>query len=384
MSSFSYPATGGGSGDIATDAIWDAKGDLAVATGPNAASRLPVGTNGHVLTADSTQATGVKWAAAAGTGDVVGPATATDNAIVRFDGTTGKLIQNSAVTIADTTGNMSGVGTISSGEITSSSLTASRALVSGASKQIQSSTTTATELGYVSGVTSAIQTQLDTLTTNVAGKQATITGGATSITSSNLTIARALISTAAGKVGVSAVTDTELLYLSGTTSNVQTQLNTLTTNVSGKQDTITGAATSITSSNLTASRALASDGSGKVSASSVTSTELGYVSGVTSAIQTQFSNIWAVNGFVGVSSNLTLTNKKAHFVTTGAARTLTLPAASENFYLIIKDTTGQAQTNNITINPPGAETIDGEASLKIDYNYGSVTIVSDGTNYFVL
>jgi hypothetical protein len=35
------------------------------------------------------------------TGDVVGPASATDNAIARFDGTTGKLIQNSAVTIAD-------------------------------------------------------------------------------------------------------------------------------------------------------------------------------------------------------------------------------------------------------------------------------------------
>jgi len=35
-------------------------------------------------------------------GDVVGPASATDNAIARFDGTTGKLIQNSAVTIGDT------------------------------------------------------------------------------------------------------------------------------------------------------------------------------------------------------------------------------------------------------------------------------------------
>jgi hypothetical protein len=45
-------------------------------------------------------------------GDVTGPATATDNAIARFDTTTGKLIQNSVVTIADTTGNMAGVGTL--------------------------------------------------------------------------------------------------------------------------------------------------------------------------------------------------------------------------------------------------------------------------------
>lgn len=41
-----------------------------------------------------------------GTGDFVGPASSTDNAIVRFDGTTGKLGQNSVVTISDTTGNI--------------------------------------------------------------------------------------------------------------------------------------------------------------------------------------------------------------------------------------------------------------------------------------
>lgn len=41
-----------------------------------------------------------------GTGDVVGPASSTDNAIVRFDGAGGKTLQNSVVTIADTTGAM--------------------------------------------------------------------------------------------------------------------------------------------------------------------------------------------------------------------------------------------------------------------------------------
>ena len=48
------------------------------------------------------------WSTPAGSsGDVVGPASATDNAITRFDGTTGELIQNSTVTIDDT-GNSSG------------------------------------------------------------------------------------------------------------------------------------------------------------------------------------------------------------------------------------------------------------------------------------
>ena len=45
-------------------------------------------------------------------GDVVGPASATDNAITRFDGTTGKLIQNSVVTVSDT-GAIAGATTIS-------------------------------------------------------------------------------------------------------------------------------------------------------------------------------------------------------------------------------------------------------------------------------
>lgn len=55
------------------------------------------------------------------------------------------------------------------------------------------------------------------------------------------------------------------------------------------QAPISGGATTIVSSNLTASRALVSDSSGKVAVSAVTSTELGYLSGVTSAIQTQLN-----------------------------------------------------------------------------------------------
>lgn len=122
---------------------------------------------------------------------------------------------------------------------------------------------------------SALQSQVD-------GKQATVTGAATTITSSNLTASRALVANSSGKVAVSSTTDTELGYVHGVTSNIQTQLN-------NKEASVTGAATTITGSNLTASRALVSNSSGKVAVSDTTSTELSYVHGVTSAIQTQLN-----------------------------------------------------------------------------------------------
>lgn len=57
------------------------------------------------------------------------------------------------------------------------------------------------------------------------GKQNKIVGAATTITDSNLTINRALVSDANGKVAVSGITSTKLGYLTDVTDNIQTQLN---------------------------------------------------------------------------------------------------------------------------------------------------------------
>ncbi|MDT8287252.1 MAG: hypothetical protein RQ748_09100 [Elusimicrobiales bacterium] len=82
--------------------------------------------------------------------------------------------------------------------------------------------------------------------------------------------------------GLSAALAAKAVY-----EDVRVATTTIAGDVAGKQDAITGAATSITASDLTADRALLSDGSGKVAVSAVTNAELGHLSGVTSALQTQ-------------------------------------------------------------------------------------------------
>lgn len=69
------PAAGGPG--LSSDTLWDAKGDLVVGTGADTAAKLTVGSNGQVLTADSTQTTGTKWATPTGGGGGGGTRAAT-------------------------------------------------------------------------------------------------------------------------------------------------------------------------------------------------------------------------------------------------------------------------------------------------------------------
>ena len=86
-----------------------------VADTTNDTLTLIAGTNITITTDAATDSITIN-STASGSGDVVGPASATDNAIVRFDSTTGKLIQNSGITIADgASGTLSGTN---SGDVT--------------------------------------------------------------------------------------------------------------------------------------------------------------------------------------------------------------------------------------------------------------------------
>lgn len=118
----------------------------------------------------------------------------------------------------------------------------------------------------------AVNNALQDMSELIGGKQDEITGAGSTITTDNLTANRALISDANGKVATSGVTSTELNYLDGVTSKIQTQID-------AKQDDI----------DLTSGRALISNSNGKPAASAVTSTELGYLDGATSNLQTQIN-----------------------------------------------------------------------------------------------
>jgi hypothetical protein len=61
--------------------------------------------------ANNVNITGGTITGVSGLGDVVGPASSTDNAVARFDSTTGKLLQNSVVTVGDT-GAITGITTL--------------------------------------------------------------------------------------------------------------------------------------------------------------------------------------------------------------------------------------------------------------------------------
>ena len=72
---------------------------------------------------------------------------------------------------------------------------------------------------------------------------------------------------------------------------------------------------------------------------------------------------------------------------TAAARTITLPTAADagvGKVYYIKDESGAAATNNITIDGAGAETIDGAATVAITLNYGGMAIICNGTAWFRL
>lgn len=74
------------------------------------------------------------------------------------------------------------------------------------------------------------------------------------------------------------------------------------------------------------------------------------------------------------------------YTTTGAVTSLTLPTAQtlDGRVLVIKDAGGNANTNNITIDTEGSQTIDGSATFTLDGDDEYLKLCSDGSNWFII
>jgi hypothetical protein len=208
------------------------------------------------------------------------------------DTMTGKLGLNYTGASVNTALIMNGSREIVSSGTTDTELGYLSGVTSGVSAKLNKFT--ATEAGYLSGVTNSIQAQINTLSTNGGGYVAragdTMTGGL-GLNYAGVSVSTVPYLDAARKLVSSSVTPTELGYLSGATSTIQTQLNakaTAANHILKAGDTMTGDL-GLAGSQATASRALILDSSRRVSSSSVTDTELEYLSGVTQSIQTQLN-----------------------------------------------------------------------------------------------
>jgi hypothetical protein len=198
--------------DILTKKIADAKGDLLVGTADNAISRVGVGTNGQVLTADSNEASGLKWAAPAAVGvfessitfegatandfeTTIAVTDPTGDRTITFPDATGTVALTSDITVTASSTNtfsnksvslatntltgtiaefntalsdenfatIAGTETLTNKRLTSPKINEDVAMLATATELniLDGATLSTTELNYVDGVTSAIQTQLD-------------------------------------------------------------------------------------------------------------------------------------------------------------------------------------------------------------------------------
>lgn len=351
-----YPVSGGGGGSVisvngqvgvvvltATDVgaipntVLTTKGDLLGYNGSTDV-RVPVGTNGQVLTADSTSSTGVSYQTPASGGTVTSVA-ATTNSVSGLT-LTGSPITTSG-TLAFTLGQSSTStnGYLSSGDFTTFN-----------NKQAAGN--------YITALTGDVTASGPG---SVAATLATVNANVGTFTYSTITVnGKGLITAASSGAAPT-----------GTVTSVALSLPAAVFTVTGSPVTTSGTLTG-TFATQTANTVFAGPSSGSAAAPTFRAL-------ASADLPNPFTVSSKSANFTAAANFLYLVN------VSGGAVSVQLPAPSSGLLFIVKDSTGNANTNNLTLVRNSTEKIEGIAASKIlQSNWGTWTIVSNGTDWFMV
>lgn len=304
---------------------------------------------------------------ATGSGDLTGPASSTDNAIARFDGTTGKIVQNSAATIADTTGD------ITAGKYNGLTISSSTGTLTVANSKTLATDNTVTFVGtdsstvnYGAGGTiaytsSKLSAFAATSSSELAGVISDETGTGGLVFANSPT----LVTPALGTPASGALTNCTSIPVNQATgtlpvANGGTGITALGTGVA----TALGNAVNATGGNVTV------DGTATLTNKTLTNPTINnYVEGVVAI------------GNTGTAQTLSLTNGTVQTATLTGNCTFTMPTATagKSFVLILSSGAGSFTGTFTSVKWPSntAPTITTTAS-----RWDILSFFSDGTNWY--